>query len=75
MGMKGHHNHQPVSRSWMYSISTNRCVSLVLTRALHGSHGSDQEVFLNFTGRVGSGQEVFELSRLGSGHHLPTGPD
>ena len=30
------------------------------------SHGSGQEVEAYFAGRVGSGQEVFEISRVGS---------
>ena len=30
------------------------------------------KLFCNFTGRVGSGQEVFKLSRVGSRHPYPT---
>ena len=31
--------------------------------------------FQNLTGRVGSGQEVFNFSRIASGHRHPTRPD
>ena len=32
-------------------------------------------IFSNLTGRVGSGQEIFKLSRTGSGHPYPNRPD